>query len=323
MRKIKYAAAINEAFHLAMERDPRVFQIGVGINTPWYVGNTMNGLLDRFGEERMIDPPVSENGVAGVAIGAALAGKKPILTFARMDFMYYAFDQIINHAASLNYALGGNSPVPIVIRAIINRKGEQAAQHSQALHGLLMHIPGLKIVMPSTPYDAKGMLLAVLEDNNPVIYIDDRELYSHEGEVPEGHFLVPMDKASVIHPGNSVTLVSSSVTLHTAAEAVIDLENRNISCELIDLRCIKPLDTDTIIQSVRKTGRLVVVDGGWATGGVASEIISQVTIKAGDAFRNNPAKVTLPDLPAPASFRLENAYYPDKQKIVQACEGLL
>jgi len=323
MRKIRYAAAINEAFHLAMERDPRVFQIGVGINTPWYVGNTMTGLLDKFGEERMIDPPVSENGVAGVAIGAALAGKKPILTFARMDFMYYAFDQIINHAASLNYALGGNSPVPIVIRAIINRKGEQAAQHSQALHGLLMHIPGLKIVMPSSPYDAKGMLLAALEDNNPVIYIDDRELYSHEGEVPEGHFLVPMDKASVIHPGNSVTLVSSSVTLHTAEEAVFELENRNISCELIDLRCIKPLDTDTIIQSVRKTGRLVVVDGGWATGGVASEIISQVTIKAGDAFRKYPVKVTLPDLPAPASFRLENAYYPDKQQIVQVCERLL
>ena len=177
--------------------------------------------------------------------------------------------------------------------------------------------------MPSSPYDAKGMLLAALEDNNPVIYIDDRELYSHEGEVPEGHFLVPMDKASVIHPGNSVTLVSSSVTLHTAEEAVFELENRNISCELIDLRCIKPLDTDTIIQSVRKTGRLVVVDGGWATGGVASEIISQVTIKAGDAFRKYPVKVTLPDLPAPASFRLENAYYPDKQQIVQVCERLL
>lgn len=323
MRKLKYSAAINEAFHLAMERDSRVFQIGVGINTPWYVGNTMNGLLDRFGEERMIDPPVSENGVAGVAIGAALAGKKPILTFARMDFMYYAFDQIINHAASLNYALGGNSPVPLVIRAIINRKGEQAAQHSQALHGLLMQIPGLKIVMPSTPYDAKGMLLSALEDNNPVIYIDDRELYSHEGEVPEGHLIIPMDKASVMRSGKSITLVSSSVTLHTAAEAATELEKRNISCELIDLRCIKPLDMDTILQSVRKTGRLVVVDGGWATGGVASEIISRLTIQAADVFTKYPVKVTLPDLPAPASFALENAYYPDKLRIIQACEGLM
>ena len=170
MRKIKYAKAINEAQHILMQRNKNIFQIGVGINTPWYVGQTMNGLLDIYGEDRMIDTPVSENGITGVAIGAALVGLKPVLTFPRMDFMYYAMDQICNHAASMNYTLGGNLPVPLVIRAIINRKGEQAAQHSQAIQGLFMHIPGLKVVMPSNAYDAKGMFIAAVEDNNPVIY---------------------------------------------------------------------------------------------------------------------------------------------------------
>jgi pyruvate/2-oxoglutarate/acetoin dehydrogenase E1 component len=316
MRKIKYSAAINEAFHIAMEKDKRVFQIGVGINTPWYVGQTMNGLLDRFGEERMIDPPVSENGTTGVAIGAALAGFKPILTFARMDFMYYAFDQIINHAASFNYSLGGNSPVPLVIRAIINRKGEQAANHSQSLHGLLLHIPGLKIVMPSNAYDAKGMLLAALEENNPIIYIDDRELYNEEGEVPEGYYTVPIGTSQIIMEGNDLTMISSSFLLTQCKIAAQKLKEHNIDVELIDLRSIKPLDSETIINSVKKTGRLVVVDGGWNAGGVASEVISIVATHDINYLKSQAHKIALPDLPAPASFILENSYYPSVEKIV-------
>ena len=264
---------------MAMQRDENVFQIGVGINTPWYVGNTMNGLLDSFGEDRMIDTPVSENGITGIAVGAALAGMRPILTFPRMDFMFYAMDQICNHAATLNYSLGGHNPVPIVIRAIVNRKGEQAAQHSQSLHGLFMHIPGLKIVMPSNAYDAKGMFLGAIQDNNPVLYIEDRELYEHECEVPEDYYTVPLDKSRVEIEGSDITVVSSSFLLSQSRLALNNLKNKNINAELIDLRSIKNIDSETILNSVKKTGRLLVVGGGWITGGVASEVISLIATK--------------------------------------------
>ncbi len=322
MRKIKYSAAINEAQHIIMQKDQTVFQIGVGINTPWYVGQTMNGLLDAFGEERMIDTPVSENGTTGVAIGAALAGMRPILTFPRMDFMYYAMDQICNHAASLNYSLGGNSPVPLVIRGIINRKGEQSAQHSQAIHALFMHIPGLKVVMPSNAYDAKGMMIAAVEDNNPVIYIEDRELYATECDVPEGYYKVSLDKANVEIEGSDITIVSSSQMLHLSKIAAEVLKEKNINVEVIDLRSIKPIDSETILKSVKKTGRLVVVDGGWITGGLASEIITIVVTQGMEWLKSSPARIALPDLPAPASYVLENAYYPDSNLIVKTVLSL-
>ena len=322
MKKIKYSAAINQAQHLVMDKYESVIQIGVGINTPWYVGQTMNGLLNRYGEERMIDTPVSENATTGIAIGAALSVYRPILTFPRMDFMYYAMDQICNHAASLNYSLGGNSPVPLVIRAIINRKGEQAAQHSQAIHALFMHIPGLKVVMPSNAYDAKGMLIAAVEDNNPVIYIEDRELYEFESEVPEDYYTVSLDKANVELEGNDLTIVSSSYMMHQCRIAVKALAEKKISVDLIDLRSIKPIDSETILNSIRKTGKLLVVDGGWLTGGVAAEIISIVVTQGMQYLKSNPVRITLPDLPAPASFVLENAYYPDNTKIFQSAISL-
>jgi pyruvate dehydrogenase E1 component beta subunit len=300
-----------------MQKDLTVFQIGVGINTPWYVGQTMNGLLESFGAKRMIDTPVSENGTTGVAIGAALAGLHPILTFPRMDFMFYAMDQICNHAASLNYSLGGNSPVPLVIRAIINRKGEQAAQHSQAIHGLFLHIPGLKIVMPSNAYDAKGMMITAVEDNNPVIYIDDRELYSSECEVPEGYFKVSLDKANVEIVGNDLTIVSSSYMLQHSKIAAEELKKKNMNIEVIDLRSIKPIDSETILNSIKKTGRLLVVDGGWLTGGIASEIIASVVTQGMNLLKSAPSRITLPDIPAPASWALEKVYYPDSNLIVK------
>ena len=324
MRKLKYTTAINEAQHLIMQNDQNVIQIGVGINTPWYVGQTMNGLLDTFGESRMIDTPVSENGTSGIAIGAALAGLKPILTFPRMDFMFYAMDQICNHAATLNYSLGGNSPVPLVIRAIINRKGEQAAQHSQALHGLFMHIPGLKVLMPSNAFDAKGMMIAAMEDNNPVIYIEDRELYATECEVPEGYYNVPLNKAKIDIQGEDLTIVSCSYMLHQTKIAVTQLKDKNINPEVIDLRSIKPIDKQTILNSVKNTGRLLIVDGGWLTGGIASEIITIVSTEGFGFLKAPPVRLALPDLPAPASHVLENAYYPDisliKENILALCD---
>ena len=193
-RKLQYSLAINEAIHQTMENDQTVFLIGQGVKSPWYVGDTARGLLERFGEKRVIDTPVSENGITGAAVGAAIAGMRPIVIHPRMDFMLYGFDPIINEAANWHYMSGGALSVPAVIWGIINRGGEQAAQHSQALHALFAHIPGLKVVMPSTPYDAKGLMVAAIQSNDPVIFVDDRWLYEHEDHVPEEMYSVLIGK---------------------------------------------------------------------------------------------------------------------------------
>jgi pyruvate dehydrogenase E1 component beta subunit len=323
MRPISYVHAINEGLHETMGRNKDVFQIGVGINTPWFVGQTMVGLLEKYGEERMFDTPVSENGVMGIAVGAALTGKRPIVTFPRMDFMYYAMDQICNHAAILNYTFGGRVPVPITIRGIINRGGEQGAQHSQALQAVFAHIPGIKVVMPADAYDAKGMLIAAAEQNSPVLYIDDRWLYETATDVPEGYYTVPLSGAKVVKEGSDITLVASSYMVLEARKAVETLASHGVSAELIDLRSIKPIDSDTIVQSLAKTGRLVIADGGWRTCGVAAEI-SAIAADAGFTYLKAPvSRVTLPDIPAPASQQLERCYYPVSEDIVKEALRLL
>ena len=314
-RTLKYAEAINEAFHEEMALDERVIQIGVGVNTPWYVGQTLQGLLERFGEERMIDTPVSENGVAGMAIGAAMTGMRPILTFPRMDFMYYAMDQLCNQCAMVNYSLGGNRQIPITVRAIINRGGEQGAQHSQALQSVFMHVPGLKVVMPADPVDAKGMLVAAIRDPNPVVYIDDRWLYDEEAVVPEGDFTRPLTGARLVKQGTDVTVVSSSYLLAETSRALSSLQEAGISVELIDLRTLTPVDIRTIRQSVRKTRQLVIVDGTWKTGGVAAEVSAMIA-EEGFEFLSGPiVRFALPDTPAPASAPLEKTYYFTRREI--------
>ena len=315
MRKLKYFQAINEALFQIMRNDEKVFQIGIGLNTPWYMGQTMEGLLSAFGEDRIIDTPVSENGITGVAIGAAITGMRPILTFPRMDFMYYAMDQICNHAALMNYTFGGKQPVPLTIRAIINRGGEQAAQHSQALQSLFLHIPGLKVVMPSNAYDAKGLLIEAVLDNNPVIYIEDRWLYDSDDKVPEEPYTVALGKARVVKEGSDITLVSSSYMMIESEIAVRELKDEDISVELIDLRSIKPIDKSIIISSISKTGHLVIADGTWKTGGIASEICSIVASEGFEHLRSAIKTITLPDLPAPASKVLEDNYYPNHEII--------
>lgn len=308
-RVLKYSQAINEAFHEEMAADARVVQIGVGINTPWYVGQTLHELLDRFGEDRMIDTPVSENGVAGMAIGAAMTGMRPVLTFPRMDFMYYAMDQLCNQCAMVSYSLGGNRPIPITVRAIINRGGEQGAQHSQALQSLFMHVPGFKVVMPARPEDAKGMLIAAIRDPNPVIYIEDRWLYDEEGVVPEGDFTTSLSGARVVAAGSDMTVVSSSYLVAETERALPALTEAGIAAELIDLRALKPIDVATVLGSVRKTGRLAIVDGTWKTGGVAAEISAAIAEEGFDALSGPIVRIALPDSPAPASAPLERAYY--------------
>jgi pyruvate/2-oxoglutarate/acetoin dehydrogenase E1 component len=322
-RKLTYVQAINEAVTQMMDKDSSVFIMGIGVNSPWYVGQSCAGLYERFGDKRVIDTPVAENGMTGVAVGAAMAGMRPIIVHPRMDFMYYAMDQIINQAANWHYMFGGRVNVPVTIRGIVNRGGEQAAQHSQSLQAMFMHVPGLKVVMPSTPYDAKGLLVASIRDDNPVIYIDDRWLYEQSGEVPEELYEVPIGKGVIRREGKDITVVATSYLVCEANKAAENLEKEGIDTEIVDLRSLKPLDNNLVIESVKKTGRLVIADGGWKTGGAGAEISALVV---GSAFKYLKApimRVSLPDAPAPASSALEKAYYPTAETIVSAVKKVL
>lgn len=322
-RVLSYSLAINEALHQVMAADKSVFLIGQGVKSPWYVGNTCQGLLERFGPRRVIDTPVSENAVTGAAVGAALAGMRPIVVHPRVDFMLYAFDPIINQAANWRYMCGGRASVPVVFWGIINRGSEQAAQHSQALHALFAHIPGLKVVMPATPYDAKGLLVAALRDDNPVVYIDDRWLYGQSEPVPEALYEVPLGKAALRRSGSDLTLVGVSYMVLQSIRAADMLSKIGIEADVIDVRTVKPLDEDLILESVKKTGRLIVADGGWATCGFAAEVMARVMEKGFHYLKAPVKRVTLPDCPAPASRTLEDAYYQTPDDIVRAAKKLV
>ena len=323
MRKLSYSLAINEALHQMMDSDPSVFLIGQGVKSPWYVGNTAKGLLEKFGPERVIDTPVSENAITGTAVGAALVGMRAVVVHPRVDFMMYAMDPVINEAANWHYMFGGKSSVPVVIWGIINRGGEQAAQHSQSLHALFAHVPGLKVVMPSTPYDAKGLMIAAIRDENPVVYMDDRWLYSVEGEVPEEIYSVAIGKGIVRRKGRDVTVAAISYMAAESMKASEELEKEGIDAEVIDLRSVKPLDEALLFGSVKKTGRLVVTDGGWKTCGMAGEVSARVSENILECLKAPILRVTLPDAPAPASRALEKAYYPDSKTIADAVKAIL
>jgi len=322
-RKLLYSLAINEAFHQAMAADDSVFLICQGTKSPWYVGNTAKGLLERFGRNRVIDTPVSENAMTGAAVGAALAGMKPVVVHPRMDFMLYAFDPVINQAANWYYMNGGRLSVPVVFWGIINRGGEQAAQHSQALHAMFAHAPGLKVVMPATPYDAKGLMIAAISDPNPVVYIDDRFLYNEEDDVPEDICEIEIGKGIVRKEGADITIVAVSLMVREALKAADNLAKVGIDAECIDLRSVKPIDKDIILQSVSKTGRLVIADVGWQSFGASAEIAA-IVAQHGFQFLKAPvSRVALPDCPAPASSSLERAYYKTHIDIERAVKNVL
>jgi acetoin:2,6-dichlorophenolindophenol oxidoreductase subunit beta len=320
MRPLSYAAAIREGHAQLLETDPRVFVIGQGLWSPWYAGSTLKDLDKDYGKSRIIDSPVSENATTSTAIGAAIAGMRPIVFHPRMDFMLLAIDPIVNQAANWSYVFNGQMGVPVVIRSVINRRGEQGAQHSQALQAMLAHIPGLKVVMPSTPYDAKGLLIAAVRDGNPVVYIDDRELYDLEDDVPCNMYEVPIGKAKIRRQGDDVTVVATSTMVSEACKAADALSTRGIQVEVIDLRSIKPWDSDSVLESVRKTGRLIVVDAAWQTCGYAAEVAATVVAEAFDALRAPIQRVCLPDTPAPSSAVLEDAYYINHVHIANAIE---
>ena len=314
-----YGSAIREAFSYLLKNYPEVFVIGQGLWSPWYVGNSMTDLDKDFGASRVIDTPVSESGTTGAAVGAALAGMKPIVVHPRIDFMLYAMDSIVNEAAKWSSMMGGQDSAGVTVRAIINRGGEQGAQHSQALHAWFAHIPGLRVVMPASVADARDLLIASVLSPDPVIYIDDRWLYSLEDRLePITEMRLSEQGPKVTHLGKDVTLVGAGFSAKLCLDAAKELEKSDISAEAIDIRVLSPFNPAAIISSVKKTGRLVVVDGGWSTSGFAAEVITSVVeeIKPG-TLKFPPTRVTLPFAPAPASRQLEENYYPTVSDVIR------
>lgn len=310
--KINYGSALRSGFEYLLANFPEVVVLGQGLWSPWYVGNTMTDLDKQFGKERIFDTPVSEAACTGLAVGAAVAGLKPVIVHPRMDFMLYAMDQIVNEAANWSYMFGGKSSAGLTIRGIINRGGSQGAQHSQALHGLFSHIPGLRVVMPFSVNDARDLLISSVLSPDPVIYIDDKWLYSTEDTASDISIIdISTIGPKVIETGKDLTVVGCGYTTKIAIDAANLLREDDINIEVIDLRVVSPLKFDVIRASIEKTGRLVVIDGGWSSCGISSEILARSSeeIKS-RIWKSRPRRLTLPSVPAPASPKLENSYYP-------------
>jgi pyruvate/2-oxoglutarate/acetoin dehydrogenase E1 component len=319
-----YGTAILSAFEYLLENYPEVFVIGQGLWSPWYVGNSMTDLDKKFGLDRIIDTPVSESACTGAAIGASLAGMRPIVVHPRMDFMLYAIDAIVNQAAKWSHMFGGQAHPAVTIRAIINRGGEQGAQHSQALHSWFAHVPGLRVVMPTTVADARDLLIASVLCNDPVIYIDDRWLYEQVDQLgPVVELDLDKEGPKCIAEGSDITIVASSYSCLLAIQARDFLLKEGLSAEVIDLRVLNPFKPDLIIESVKRTRRLLVVDGGWKTCGISAEVIASVVERINPSLlRKAPLRITLPDAPAPTSRGLEKIYYTDVDDVIKAAKSL-
>lgn len=309
-RELRFFQALREAADVCLERDPSVYIMGLGVPDPKGIFGSTLGLREKYGDARVLDMPTSENGMTGIAIGSAVAGMRPILTHQRIDFALLAMEQMVNQAAKWHYMFGGTMKVPLVIRMIVGRGWGQGPQHSQSLQAWFAHVPGLKVVMPATPYDAKGLLIASVEDDNPVIFIEHRWLYGMTGPVPEGHYTVPLGKARVARDGGDLTIVSSSYMTLEALRAAERLSEEGVSAEVVDLRTLKPLDEAPVLESVRKTGRLIVADTGWKMLGMGSEIVARVAEGCFGRLKAPPVRIALPDLPTPTSPSLAEKYYP-------------
>lgn len=319
-----YGTAIRSAFEYLLANYPEVFVIGQGLWSPWYVGNSMTDLDKRFGQARVIDTPVSELACTGAAVGASLAGMKPIVVHPRIDFMLYAMDAVVNQAAKWSHMVGGQAHPGLTVRAIVNRGGEQGAQHSQALHAWFAHIPGLRVVLPATVADARDLLIASVLSPDPVVYIDDRWLYDLTDDLPPVQEIdLALVRPQVLAGGTDITIVACSHSTRLALQARDQLADEGISAEVVDLRILNPWHADAVVASVRKTGRLLAVDGGWRTCGVAAEVLASVAeaLPPG-SLRQSPARLTLPDAPAPTSRVLERAYYLDADAVVAKAREL-
>lgn len=321
-RQLRFDQAILEATDQCMAGDPRVYVMGLGVTDPKGTFGTTVGLEAKYGSKRVMDMPTSENGMTGIAIGSALVGMRPIMTHQRVDFALLALDQIINNAAKWHYMFGGRMRVPLVIRLVIGRGWGQGPQHSQSLQAVFAHVPGLKVVMPATPSDAKGLLVAAVEDENPVIFLEHRWLHGIFGPVPEEPYRVPIGKARTAREGRDVTIVTTSYMTLEALRAAELLAQDRIEAEVVDLRTVKPLDMPHVLESVRKTGRLIVADAAWRTLGLGAEILAQVAEEAHAELKCSPRRVSFPDVPAPTSWALANHYYPRAEHIVNAARTM-
>jgi len=314
-RVLSYVDALHEALALALGLDPNVIVLGQGVNDPKGMFGVTTGLHKNFGIERVFDTPLSEEGLFGVCTGAAMNGIRPVYLHNRPDFLLLAFNQIVSHASKFHYLDNGETSVPLVSWAAIGRGWGSGAQHSQAIQGLLLGVPGLKIVMPSTPYDAKGLMLAAIADNNPVLIFEHRWCMRNKGVVPEEIYEVPLGKGVYRQTGNDLTIVGTSHSIELATQAMGELSDSGITADVIDLRTLKPLDEDIIFESVRKTGKILIVDTGWEMGGVCAEIGCLVAEKCFSSLKAPVRRIGLPDIPTPAGFTLEQLLYPDVQRI--------
>ena len=317
MRKITYGEAVREALETAMSTDESVICYGLGVDDPKGVFGTTLGLQEKFGSERVFDMPTAENAMTGVGIGAAIYGLRPVMVHQRLDFFLLAMDQLVNNAAKWHFMFGGQSCVPITIRLILGRGWGQGPTHSQNLQSWFAHIPGLKVVMPATARDAKGLLLSSIFDNNPVVFLEHRWLHNLEGDVGEDDYRIEIGKAAVLRDGIGITIVSMSYMTIEALHVCDELEKVGISCELIDLRTVRPIDWETINASVKKTGKLIVLDTGTKTLSVAGEIVARVTEECWNELKIAPRRITMPDIPEPTSFELTKDYYVDAVKIIE------
>jgi pyruvate dehydrogenase E1 component beta subunit len=323
MAILTYREALNQAMREEMRRDESIVLMGEEVGFYQGAYKVSKGLLEEFGPMRVLDTPITELGFTGLGVGAAMVGLRPIVEMMTFNFSLLALDQIVNSAAKMLYMSGGQFPIPIVIRGPGGAAHQLAAQHSQALEAWFCHVPGLKVVMPSTPADAKGMLKTSIRDNNPVVFIESEVLYGTRGEVPEGEHLIPLGVADIKRPGKDVTVIAHSKMVFVALDAAAELEKEGIDAEVIDPRTLRPLDTQTILQSVRKTNRAVVVEEGWPFCGVGAQFVDLIQHQAFDYLDAPILRVTGADVPTPYSKSLEHLAFPDKHKVKDAAYRVL
>jgi pyruvate dehydrogenase E1 component beta subunit len=323
MPVITYRDALNQALREEMARDPDVFLMGEEVGVYQGAYKVSRGLLEEFGPQRVVDTPITELGFAGVGVGAAMVGLRPIIEFMTWNFALLAIDQVVNAAAKIRYMSGGQVSVPIVFRGPAGAALQLAAQHSQCFEAMYANIPGLKVVMPGTPADAKGLLKAAIRDDDPVVFMEGEMLYNMKGEVPEGEHLVPIGKADIKRPGEHLTLICYSKTVGLSLKAAEQLEQDGISAEVVDLRTIRPLDLETIFTSVRKTHRVVVAEEGWRFAGAGAQVVDEIQSNVFDELDAPVLRVTGADVPMPYNKHLERAAKVSADKIVAAARRVL
>jgi pyruvate dehydrogenase E1 component beta subunit len=307
---------------LEMRRDPKIFLAGEDVGLFGGCFGQTQGMYEEFGPKRVIDTPISETAILGLATGAACAGLRPIVELMFIDFVGVAMDELFNQAAKMRYMFGGKAKVPFVARMPAGAGFSAAAQHSQSLEAWLAHIPGIKVVMPYSPADAKGLMISAIRDDNPVVYIETKTIYGIKGEVPDGEYLTPIGKAAVVKPGSDVTLISWGAMVGTCLSAAEELAKAGKQAEVVDLRTITPFDADTVLESVKKTGRAVIVHEAVRTCGFGAEVAATIVEKGFDSLNAPVIRVTAPDTPVPFTPPLEKEYIPSVEKVVKAAQGL-